>query len=225
MTAFRERLAPDERHFVGRLEAFGDIVVGFSMSQLAVQFTVPSHGADLFAHPLTYTFFFGTFAIVSVYWMRYHRIMSTGFVPSRPDLFLAFAYLALVALVPYAMIVNLRFATNETDAAYSLAFYVGVFLALNTVNAALDLRGLRRGWDLLDEPARHRLWRQIVGSAVLIVFLGGALVADAFGGATAASSVIAVLAVALVVARRITPLPSPGLLRIASGTFEPDAVS
>ena len=67
--AFRDTLPSHERHFVARFESFGDIVVGFSLSLLGLQLTVPHTAAELFGNPVRFVEFFATFAILSVFWL------------------------------------------------------------------------------------------------------------------------------------------------------------
>jgi uncharacterized membrane protein len=65
---FRQTLPAGERHLVGRIESFGDIVVGFSMSTLALQLQIPKTPGEIFAHPLNYFVFFIAFGLLAVFW-------------------------------------------------------------------------------------------------------------------------------------------------------------
>lgn len=59
--------------FARRLVALGDIVVGFSLAQLALQLTRPKTPSDLLAHVFEFIGFFATFAIICSFWMIFHR--------------------------------------------------------------------------------------------------------------------------------------------------------
>jgi hypothetical protein len=39
-----------EKEVIHRLEAFSDIVIGFSLAQLGLSLTIPAHARDLFVH-------------------------------------------------------------------------------------------------------------------------------------------------------------------------------
>ena len=226
--AFRDTLPSHERHFVARLESFGDIVVGFSMSLLGLQLTVPHTAAELYAHPIRFAAFFGTFAIVSAFWVRFHRIMATGFAPARTDVFLAFAYLAFVALTPYAMLVNVSLSFQTPSAVAGLGFYLAVFLGVTICGMVLDLRATRRGWPFLDEPRRRSAWGRLVASAVVLLFLSGGLAGVLAGQAAIAALSLTGLVVAAAVARRVLREPRPawlGITAASAGTPAPQAVS
>ena len=126
--SFRATLPSEERHLVSRLESFGDIVVGFSMSLLALQLDIPKTPQDVFGHALRYAVFFGAFGLVSIFWYRFHRIMSTGFAPRTPDMIMLFAFLAFVALTPYALLTYTRLRGPDCYSPEGLTLYLTVFL-------------------------------------------------------------------------------------------------
>ncbi len=169
---FRQTLAEGERHLVGRLESFGDIVVGFSMSQLALQLEIPKTAHDVFGHGIKYVVFFGAFGLLGVFWLRFHRVMAIGFAPRTLDIWLLFGFLSFVALVPYSLITYTRLVGPAGYARESVALYLADFLGVSVFSFMLSIRGLRRAWSILDEADRPAAWRPVLAGFVVVpVFL------------------------------------------------------
>jgi uncharacterized membrane protein len=214
MSGFRESLPADQRHFAKRLEAFGDIVIGFSLSQLALQLTLPAHAADLFGHPIRFVLFFGTFALVVACWLRMHRIFASAFVPAGVELVMLFAYLGLTALLPFALSANVRYAVNAHDAVYGFALYAGTWAAISATALVLDLFAWQRADRVLDDAQRARLWRAILRGASMVVVTVAALTLDATLGIVLAGwAMVAVAPIMRLTVRLIAVPPRP------AGTF------
>lgn len=171
---FLETLPFRGRILVRRLESFGDIVVGFSLSQLALQLGLPQVPADLIANPFRYFLFFSTFSFLALAWLRFHRMLTTGFAPGRIDLICAFAYLAFIALLPYALYASSRFSGNETGARYGIAAYTICLLGSSMAAFCLSARSLKRASGLLGDGdlARLRQRTYIEGGLTLIFSVG-----------------------------------------------------
>jgi uncharacterized membrane protein len=205
---FRQTLPLGDRHLIGRLESFGDIVVGFSMSQLALQLEIPRSASEVFAHSLRYVVFFAAFGVVSMFWFRFHRIMSTGFAPRRPDVVLLFAFLAFVALTPYALVTYSRMRGNDALAPQGVLLYLGVILGVIGFSWLLTLRGMRRAWGYLDEQQRRDTWRAFVAGAVAVPGFIIALVCIGIYGTQAFPVFLVVIPVVAVAGRTLRqPLP------------------
>ncbi len=203
---YRDSLPPGERYFAQRLESFGDIVVGFSMSLLALQLEIPKTPDEVFAHSARYAVFFTAFAVVSVFWIHFHRIMSTGFAPRRFDLFLLFAFLAFVALTPYALLTYTRLQGADQYSPQGLMLYLAVFLGVIAFGWLLTLRGMRRAWAYLDAAERRRTWGAFVSGGVSIPFFAAALAIVALSGARGFNLVLGV-AIAIPLARHVLRQP------------------
>ena len=208
---YRSTLTVAERHFVGRLESFGDIVVGFSMSQLALQLEIPKTPHDIFAHPMQYVVFFGAFAVVTAFWIRFHRIMSVGFAPRPADITLLFAFLAFVALTPYALVTYSRMLGPAVYSREIFMLYFSVFLGVATSSALLSLRGMRRAWPVLDETERRAAWHPVMVGAFLVpVFVLALTLIWVFG--PIAGGTVALLAPLIRIAQRWSKRPWPVFL-------------
>jgi uncharacterized membrane protein len=101
-------LNESDRHFVHRLEAFSDIVIGFSLAQLGVSLTIPVNGAALIANPGWFFGFIFAFAVVCSMWFFHHRLFSTCFVPKFWPVILNFVWLAVVVLLVFVTQVTVR---------------------------------------------------------------------------------------------------------------------
>jgi uncharacterized membrane protein len=205
---FRQTLSTGDRHLVGRLESFGDIVVGFTMSQLALQLEIPKTAGDVFGHPMRYFVFFAAFAIVSVFWFRFHGIMATGFVPQRLDVVLLFGFLSFVALVPFALVTYTRLLGGASVSREGFLLYVGVFFGVASLSWLLTLRGMRRAWAFLDEKERRHTWRAVRAGLLLVPLLAVALALDALYGPRTAVYVMLLVPV-IVVLTRVLRRPPP----------------
>lgn len=179
---FVEALPFRGRILVRRLETFGDIVVGFSMSQLALQLGLPKTPQDLTNDPVRYYLFFLTFAVIAVSWTRYHRMMTSAFAPHRFDLVLAFAYLAFIALLPYALYANVRLAFHPGGAQYGFAAYALCLIGTSIAAMLISWRALRRASGILVEQELARLRQRTAIEAGLAGIFSIALALDlAFG--------------------------------------------
>jgi len=150
--------------FKHRLEAFSDIVFGLSLSQLALQLALPQHSADLFASPLRYVIFFGTFAIICGVWLSHHRMFQLAFEPDPLDIALNFVYLAFVAILPFAMQVNVRFGGSRAGFGFYLVDFIGFSLPM----FVLLQRGLARRNPHLSEKQRLQLWRAVLRNRLIL---------------------------------------------------------
>ncbi len=227
---FRETLPIGERHLVGRLESFGDIVIGFSMSQLALQLQIPKTPHDVFAHPLNYAIFFVAFGLLGVFWLRFHRIMAIGFAPRRADVVLLFAFLSFVALMPYALITYMRLlGPGGSFSRETVALYLCDFLGIAMFSWMLSIRGLRRAWSVIDEGDRTAAWRPALAGFVIVPTFLIALVVVLTAGPLGFGLLI-LIGPLVRFALRLVPRPWPFLLgpqapRGVVGTLEPGNVS
>jgi uncharacterized membrane protein len=182
---FAATLSPRERRLASRLEGFGDIVFGFAVSQCALQLPTVGGHVDL-GHPFNLLYYFGTFALLAVLWLTYHRLLSGPYKPDRPDLGVAFEYLALVSLMPYAMY-STAHAESLASARAGVAEYAILFASMMGLAAVLGFRNLRRGWWTLDDHERGLLWTGFLRQCVVCVMMALGAVVDLTLGPTSAS--------------------------------------
>jgi uncharacterized membrane protein len=214
--SFAASLSIRERRLATRLEGFGDIVFGFAVSQCALQLPY-AHGHVSLAQPLSLLLYFGTFALLASMWMTYHRLMSGAFEPTRVDLFLAFAYLALVSLMPFAMYAITHIDENArfSSAREALAEYTILFAAMMTLASVVYVRNLRRGWWTFDDEERNKTWASFVRCCVLFSVMCVAFAVDAaFGPTYCAIVFFAIFPLMAFARRRLSIAPSAERLRV-----------
>jgi uncharacterized membrane protein len=175
--SFAATLPVLERRLAGRLEGFGDIVFGFAVSQCALELPT-SHGRVDLTHPVALLFYFGTFALLASLWLTYHRLMSGTFRPRRIDLFLAFFYLALVSLMPYALYSISHERQTLEDARAAIAVYSALFATLMAVAGVIGFRNLRRGWWSMDDDERQKSWIAFLRRCALASVMTVAVIVD-----------------------------------------------
>lgn len=135
-----------EERLVHRIEAFSDIVIGFSLAQLGATLVIPAHAQDLIAQPGWIVLFFWTFALVCAMWWTHHRVFVAGFKPTPAALILNFVLLATIVLIVYFAQVFARISTPH-DGLVAGRLYFGALGVSALVTALLYYvnLGLSRG--------------------------------------------------------------------------------
>ena len=191
--------------FTHRLEAFSDLVFGFSLSLLATRLDIPAEKFGIFDATRWGTFII-TFAIICTLWLAHYKIFRHHFVPQIPDVIINFIFLLGIAVLPYAVQIYLRFA-NGRD---SLILYFGDFALVFGALATLRLRALLQRRGDRDGDLRLREWRATVRQYTIVLGIVASLVAMAVGAIprerfyyTAATFFFAVTLVARFAIRRL----------------------
>lgn len=93
-----------QQRLIHRLEAFSDIIIGFSLAQLALSLAIPKNGAaGLLQHPEPLIAFIITFALVCGMWWAHHKLFVHYFVPIPVMVVLNFITLAGVSFAVYSV--------------------------------------------------------------------------------------------------------------------------
>jgi len=166
----------DNERFTRRLEAFSDLVFGFSLSLLAARLDVPSSAAEILNGGKVAGFVI-TFGIICLLWLEHYRIFRHHFVARPFDVIVNFIFLFGLASLPYALQTFLRFGTEPK----SLDLYFGDIALILATLSTLRLRGLRQRGRALDETTRLGEWRRVIGQFTLALILALLLVAMAIG--------------------------------------------
>ncbi|HKP02997.1 MAG TPA: TMEM175 family protein [Chthoniobacterales bacterium] len=160
-----------EARFTHRLEAFSDLVFGFSLSLLATRLDIPAKVSDVFK-PAHWATFIVTFGIICVLWLAHYRIFRHRFIARMPDVIVNFVFLFGIAILPYTVQTFLRFGTGDATLLYFGDFGL-VFAAL----AALRFRGLLQRRGDPDVDVRLNEWRATVRQFIIVLVILGSLVA------------------------------------------------
>ncbi len=199
-------LSQRERHLAKRLEGFGDVVFGFAIAQLALQLDLPKTPRDLYAHPIKYVLYFVTFALLALLWLAFHRLLSGPYKPAIRDLFVTFAYLAFVGLVPYAMYANVHFAGKPDSAPFGLATYLICGFGTSSTASTIAFRNLMRGRKIAEASELRIQWRIALSFSCVAVVMIVALAGDLIFGGLVAPALLCLLVGTRLVVRRF-PLP------------------
>lgn len=159
----------DER-LTSRLEAFGDLVFGFSLSLLALRLDVPSRVEEIF-EPTRWATVIITFALICRFWLEHYRIFRHHFVIRTFDMVVNFVFLFGIAILPYAVQTFLRLKMLLLP----FSLYLGDLILLLTTHSILRIRGLRQRRSDPDAAGRLGDWRrsvaQLAGAALAACLL------------------------------------------------------
>jgi uncharacterized membrane protein len=180
--------------FVRRLEAFGDIVMGFSLALLGLTLVVPNHAVALVENQTWLVAYVWTFALVCVLWASHYWTFRYVFVPTPLCLMVNYAKLALTVLLVFMVQVALRsYQTGTTrDIIVANELYWGCLAAIWAASAVLLVVGLRdRRANLQPEIAQRCVARIYRIAATVPALIVGILI-GARGRAEMMSTVVAI---------------------------------
>ncbi len=164
-------------HMLRRLEAFSDIVIAFSLSELAFSLQIPASANEIFIHPARYVAFVASFGVICSIWWLHNRLFAYFFVADAVGIVLNFVLLAAVVMVGFALQLFFRFE-DVPIAVASYAFSLGLLYGLIAVLYAKGLRDPRLSVE--GEIRREAVSRARRCGVVSVVFLGS-LVAYRWG--------------------------------------------
>lgn len=154
--------------FTARLEAFSDLVFGFSLSLLATRLDVPARVEEVF-EPGRWLAIIITFGLVCRFWFEHYRIFRHRFIAGTFDAIVNFVFLFAIAVLPYAVQTFMHFRLGLT----SFGLYVGDFCLILLALGTLRVRSL---WQRRAEPepeARLGEWRRsLLQFAIALLMVG-----------------------------------------------------
>ncbi len=163
--------APDARdqRLLHRLEAFSDIVIGFSLAQVGLNLTLPANLSVFFAKPTGLLAFALSFILVSVVWWIHNRLFAHYFVPNMLSIVLNFIVLGSIVLFVFSVQVLVHFKFQP--AAYE--FYCAMLAIIFILLSALYFIGLakRRGELNAGELREGRRKGTRLGIIAIAIFL------------------------------------------------------
>lgn len=138
-----------------RLEAFSDIVIGFSLAQMSVNLAIPRHPSDVYTHTVALAAFAWTFVVIAAFWWSHHRLFNAYFVPTRATVILNFVALAALVWLVYTLQVFVRFADTPEHATAAIP-YVLTYSVMYLLLGVLFVLCVRIRWLDLDVVQRRR---------------------------------------------------------------------
>lgn len=169
---FRGSLGAGDERLTSRLEAFGDLVFGFSLSLIALRLDVPSRAEEVFEPARWFTVIL-TFALICRFWLEHYRVFRHQFVVQASDMVVNFVFLFGIAILPYAVQTFLRFKMQLVP----FSLYIGDVALILATLSFLRMRGLRQRRDDADEEGRLRDWRRSVAQFAVAGLAAGLMAA------------------------------------------------
>ena len=160
-----------EKEVVHRLEAFSDIVIGFSLAQLALSLTIPRHAIDLFSlqgGARSLIALAVTFVLVCGIWWTHHRLFRRVFVPTPLSILANFAALGGIIFLAYSMQVLVRVGLSDRVA---YAMYSGSYAWILLLVAAMAWMGIRARGPHLTGAQRAESFRFAVRASIIGAWL------------------------------------------------------
>jgi uncharacterized membrane protein len=164
--------APRHDRLTHRLEAFSDIVIGFSLGQLALNLVIPPHAIDFIQRPLAITAFLVTFLLVARFWWLHFVIFEHYFVPTRAMIVCNFIALAAMILQIFSLQLYSHFVPLA-EGVVAGRIYFGFFVLSYGMLCIMQAIGLRTRWTMLSINRRRagvqsglRILGTIVGAAI-----------------------------------------------------------
>jgi uncharacterized membrane protein len=136
-----EGLTAFEHKTNSRIEAFSDIVFGFSLFNLALNLKAPATPYDLVAQIPEFIVFVATFGILCSIWWLHHRLFLNFFKPDNVGIVLNFFLLGSVILFTYPLQLFLKFGPGMEIS--FVAYAVGGALVYG-FTAVLFVKGVRQ---------------------------------------------------------------------------------
>jgi len=167
---FRGPTKTGDEKLTSRLEAFGDLVFGFSLSLIALRLDAPSR-VDEILEPTRWATVIITFALICRFWLEHYRIFRHRFLVRTPDMVVNFAFLFGIAILPYAVQTFLRFKMQLVP----FSLYLSDLILVLTTLSFLRLRGLRQRRRDPGEEGRLSDWRRSVAQFSVAVMAGALL--------------------------------------------------
>ena len=137
-----------------RLEAFSDIVIGFSLAQLTLSLVIPAHAIDFVQRPAGIIAFLVTFLLVVRFWWLHFVLFEHYFEPNRLMITCNFLALASLILQTFSLQLYLHFVPLSEGVVAS-RLYFGFFVLSYGLLCVMLALGLRYRWASLSIRRRR----------------------------------------------------------------------
>lgn len=193
------------------LEAFSDIVIGFSLAEIGLSLVLPTHAIDFVARPTAIFAFVVTFIVVVRFWWVHDMIFEHFFVPNRTMTACNFLALASLILQVFCLQLYLHFVPLNEGAIASRIYFAFFAVSYEVQGVMLGRTGLVAGSILGNAYAvtndLAKVYVQVgKGKQIVVANLPNSILVFAIVG-----SLIG-FAVAIIALRFIPALRAPGRL-------------
>jgi len=180
--------APHRRdeYLTHRLQAFSDIVIGFSLAQLALSLVIPPHASDLWSHRAWLVAYLWTFIVIGAIWTGHTRLFRYVFVPTRVNVALNFTLLASLGLSVYFVQLYMRLTQHISDVIILGRSYFTVLAVMMLCFGTMYSISLRHNPEQLhpkeiEKALKTRLRQFSVGTGIMLGIALSFSVAKEFG--------------------------------------------
>lgn len=173
---------PTDELLLDRLQAFSDVVIGFSIALLGLSLHVPASLAAIGSHAPELGVFLVGFALIALVWWFHNRLFAHYFVANSLSIVLNFAMLAAVVVLVYVIE---AFTTLFNAPSFEYAGYItGVSLWAYSYGVVMTLMGLMFAIGVRERRAQLDAGRYIWGierainsgaGGIAILIMGAAL--------------------------------------------------
>jgi len=175
----------DNQHLVARLEAFSDIVIGFSLAQTTINLVVTTSVEYFFAHPIGILAYLITFFFVARTWWMHSDVMRHYFEPNRLMIVMNFVALAALGLMVFSMQLWMHRSGDEAGQLLAVKFWFICFAMTFGVVAVMRALGVHYRWSHLSPVQRRSAMGLSLGTILVscAILVGIAIPSghDAFG--------------------------------------------
>jgi uncharacterized membrane protein len=151
-----------------RLEAFSDIVIGFSLAEIGLSLVLPAHAVDFVARPTAIFAFVVTFVVVVRFWWVHDLIFEHYFVPNRAMTAVSFVALASLILQVFCLQLYLHFVPLNEGAVASRIYFAFFAISYGVQGLMLALGLLYRRHELT-LPLRRTALRELLTRTGLVL--------------------------------------------------------
>lgn len=151
-----------------RLEAFSDIIIGFSLAQLGLSLVIPTHAIEFVVRPVGIFAFVVSFIVVVRFWWINFLVFERYFRPTRTMIALNFIALASLILQVFSLQLYLHFGPLQEGAVASRIYFAFFALSYGVQGVMLAL-GLRHHWKGLSLRYRRAGVRELLARSGIVV--------------------------------------------------------
>ena len=155
MSALPAETAERRKRVTHRLEAFSDIVIGFSLAQLTLSLVIPVHVIDFVQRPLGIIAFLVTFVLVVRFWWLHFVIFEHYFEPTRLTVTCNFIALASLILQIFSLQLYVHFVPTLAEGIDASRLYFGFFVLSYGMLCVMLAVWLHQRWGALTAGRRQ----------------------------------------------------------------------